>query len=210
MADAARAFAGIPPRATEAGVDTSMGPAEQNGQSVSGHSLTEASLDRLRLKLRYKVLYHLGRGCADVDDLVQETLARFLRAEQRQQIRNTEEFGAFLNGVCRNVILEYRRRVRREPNVDADYVVPDAGVRPEAEIFELRDAIDNGLRDLAERDRAILRSLYLEGREKDDICKQWGMTDAQFRVVLFRAKERFRRAWDARNVTKPAGPPPSE
>ena len=41
----------------------------------------------------------------------------------------------------------------------------------------------------------ILRSLYLEGKDKEDICREWGMTDAQFRVVLFRAKERFRRAY---------------
>jgi len=168
------------------------------------HSLTEPSLERLRLKLRYKVLYHLGRGCADVDDLVQETLARFFRAEQRHKIRNTEEFGAFLNGVCRNVILEYRRRIRREPQADSDGVIPETGVRPDAEIFELRDAIDDGLRELAERDRAILRALYLEGQDKDAICKQWEMTDSQFRVVLFRAKERFRRAWESRNVTKSA------
>ncbi len=60
----------------------------------------------------------------------------------------------------------------------------------------MRDAIDNGLAELAERDRAILRALYLEGKEKEDICREWGMTDAQFRVVLFRAKERFRRAYD--------------
>ncbi len=157
--------------------------------------LTEPSLDRLRLKLRYKVLYHLGHNCADVDDLVQETLARFLRAEQKQQIRNTEEFGAFVNGVCRNVILEYRRRVKREPMVDPDIPIPDAGIRPDAEIFEMRDAIDNGLKELAERDRVILRSLYLEGKEKEEICREWGMSDAQFRVVLFRAKERFRRVY---------------
>ena len=157
--------------------------------------LSEPSIERLRLKLRYKVLYHVGHGCADVDDLVQESLVRFFRAEQRQLIRNTEELGAFLNGVCRNVILEYRRRVKREPNIDPEMPLPDAGVRPEAEIFEMRDSIDNGLQELAERDRAILRSLYLEGREKEDICREWTMTDAQFRVVLFRAKERFRRAY---------------
>jgi RNA polymerase sigma-70 factor, ECF subfamily len=165
-------------------------------------SLTESSIDRLRMKLRYKVLYHLGHGCADVDDLVQETLVRFFRAEQRQQIRNTEEFGAFLNGVCRNVILEYRRRVRREPPIDPDVPIPDAGVRPDADVFELRDAIDNSLQELAERDRAVLRALYLEGLEKEEICKRWGMTDAQFRVVLFRAKERFRRVYSARAETK--------
>ena len=158
-------------------------------------ALTESAIDRLRLKLRYKVLYHLGHGCADVDDLVQESLARFFRAEQKQLIRNPEELGAFLNGVCRNVILEYRRRIRREPNIDPDMPIPDNGIRPDAEIFEMRDSIDNGLKELAERDRAILRSLYLEGREKEDICREWGMSDAQFRVVLFRAKERFRRVY---------------
>src|SRR5580698_4419137 len=159
-------------------------------------ALSESAIDRLRLKLRYKVLYHLGHGCADVDDLVQESLARFFRAEQRQLIRNPDELGAFLNGVCRNVILEYRRRIRREPPMDPDTPIVDAGSRPEAEIFEMRDAIDNGLQELAERDRAILRSLYLEGREKEEICKEWGMSDAQFRVVLFRAKERFRRVYN--------------
>ena len=157
--------------------------------------LNEPSLERLRLKLRYKVLYHVGHNCPDVDDLVQESLARFLRAEQRHQIRNTDEFGAFLNGVCRNVILEYRRRVRREPILDQDATIPDVGVRPESEVFEMRDAIDNGLAGLVERDRMILRSLYLEGKDKEDICKEWNMTDAQFRVVLFRAKERFRRVY---------------
>src|ERR1022692_359147 len=163
--------------------------------ALTESALTESAIDRLRLKLRYKVLYHLGHGCADVDDLVQESLARFFRAEQKQLIRNPEELGAFLNGVCRNVILEYRRRIRREPNIDPDMPIPDNGIRPDAEIFEMRDSIDNGLKELAERDRAILRSLYLEGREKEDICREWGMSDAQFRVVLFRAKERFRRVY---------------
>jgi len=165
----------------------------------------DPSTDRLRLKLRYKVLYHVGHNCPDVDDLVQETLVRFFRAEQAHTIRNnTEECGAFLNGVCRNVILEYRRRARREPLIDPELPIPDTGVRPDAEIFEMRDAIDNGLAELAERDRLILRSLYLEGKEKEDICKQWGMTDAQFRVVLFRAKERFRKVYTAELKRKSA------
>jgi DNA-directed RNA polymerase specialized sigma24 family protein len=171
--------------------------------SLTETSLTEPAIERLRLKLRYKVLYHLGHGCADVDDLVQESLARFFRAEQRHLIRNTDELGAFLNGVCRNVILEYRRRIRREPPVDPDVPIPEIGVRPATEIFEMRDAIDNGLQELAER--AILRSLYLEGREKDDICGEWGLSDAQFRVVLFRAKERFRRVYNMELKRNSAG-----
>ena len=155
----------------------------------------EPDLERLRLKLRYKVLYHVGSGCPDADDLVQETLTRFVKASQRNQIRNAEEFGAFVNGVCRNVILEYRRRARREPLADPDIPIRDAGVRPDAEIFEMRQAIDQGLAEMAERDRMILRRLYLEGKDKDEICREWNMSDAQFRVVLFRAKERFRKVY---------------
>ena len=128
--------------------------------------LTNPIIERLRLKLRYKVLYHVGHNCPDVDDLVQESLIRFIRAEQRQTIRNTEEIGPFLNGVCRNVILEYRRRVKREPILDPEMPIRDEGVRPEAEVLEMRDAIDNGLAELAERDRLVLRALYLEGKEK--------------------------------------------
>src|SRR5579884_1229758 len=113
--------------------------------------ITEDSLERLRLKLRYKVLYHVGHNCPDVDDLVQETIARFLRASRNGQIRNTEEFGAFVNGVCRNVILEYRRRNRREPIADDESQLPEQSIRPEAYIIDMRDAIDTGLAELAER-----------------------------------------------------------
>jgi len=161
----------------------------------SHESDNQPAVERLRLKLRYKVLYHVGHGCPDVDDIVQESLLRFLRAEQRQSIRNTAELGAFLNGVCRNVILEYRRRTRREPMADPDIPIPDPGSRPEADVLEMRDAIDHSLAELAERDRSILRDLYLEGKDKEEICAERGMTDAQFRVVLFRAKERFRRLY---------------
>ncbi len=74
----------------------------------------------------------------------------------------------------------------------------------------MRDAIDNSLAELAERDRSILRALYLEGKDKEEICQERGMTDAQFRVVLFRAKERFRRLYEpemkrAANEMKRAG-----
>ena len=96
------------------------------------------------------------------------------------------------------MILEYRRRRNREPLHDNESPIPEIPVQPEANTFELREAIDAGLAELAERDRIILRALYLEGKDKDDICLEWKMTDAQFRVVLFRAKERFRRIYAPR------------
>jgi len=77
-------------------------------------SLLGEDLEVLRPKLRLKICYEVGFLCPDVDDLVQETLARFLVASRNEQVRNPEAAGAFLNGVCRNVILEYRRRASRD------------------------------------------------------------------------------------------------
>jgi len=59
-------------------------------------------------------------------------------------------------------------------------------------LFELRQAITHGLEQLAERDRRILRAFYLEEKSKEEILKETGLTDENFRVVLCRAKERFR------------------
>jgi len=73
--------------------------------------LTEIDIDRLCLKLRFKIVYHLGQNCVDVDDVVQESLSRFFRVGQLQMIRDSEELGAYLNVVCRNVILEYRQKM---------------------------------------------------------------------------------------------------
>jgi RNA polymerase sigma factor (sigma-70 family) len=88
--------------------------------------------------------------------------------------------------------LEYRRRnMRDEPMPEVVPEPPRKGIA-EADLFELREAIAQGLEQLSERDRRVLRSFYLEEKSKEEILEQMGMTDENFRVVLCRAKERFR------------------
>ena len=67
-------------------------------------------LDRLRLKLRYKIVYHLGLTCHDVDHLVDETFARVFEDHRLEHIFELSEFATLLNGVCAETIREYRSR----------------------------------------------------------------------------------------------------
>jgi len=143
----------------------------------------------------------VGGVCPDVEDLVQETLVRFLRLAEDEKIRNPHNLGAFLNGVCNNVILEYRRRLWREEPYEPEFCGDRQAVGPEAERMEVREAINAGLAELSDRDHAILRSFYLEERTREEICQALGIADAQFRVALFRAKERFRKIY--RESVKP-------
>jgi RNA polymerase sigma-70 factor (ECF subfamily) len=154
--------------------------------------LPEEELDKLRPKVRFKVCHEVGFYCPDVDDIVQETLARFLVASRKNKIQNPAATGAFLNGICRNVISEYRRRNMRDEPMPELVPEPPGKAIPESDLFELRQAIGRGLEQLSERDRQVLRGFYLEEKSKEEILQQTGMTDENFRVVLCRAKERFR------------------
>jgi RNA polymerase sigma-70 factor, ECF subfamily len=152
-------------------------------------------LDKLRPKLRFKVGYAVGFLCPDIDDIVQETMARFLVASRAEKVRNPEASAAFLNGICRNVISEYRRRSRRdEPMPETVPDLPDRALS-DSDRFAYREAIIKGMEQLPDRDRKILRAFYLEEKTKEEVLRLTGLTEENFRVVLCRAKERFRKIY---------------
>lgn len=154
--------------------------------------LDPGDLEKYRVKLRYKVCYHLGSSCPEVEDIVQETMVRFLSALQNEKMRNPESLAAFLSGICNNVIHEYKRRMWREPVSDPDLAPSMGPADIEVDWAELRQAIGLVMVQLSSRDREILRAFYLEEKDKSEICRVTGLTEPQFRVALFRAKERFR------------------
>jgi len=45
---------------------------------------------------------------------------------------------------------------------------------------------------MKERDRELLRAIFLEEKEKDEICREFGVGREYLRVLLHRAKECFR------------------
>ena len=158
-------------------------------------NLPDLEIEKLGTKLRYKVRFELGFGCPDIDDLTQESLKRFLDAFQADRIRTPEAAGAFLNGICRNVISEYRRRLFRDLPMPEVPPEPPPKRLPPTEVFELREAVANGIRQLSPRDQQVLRAFYLEERPVEEILELTGLTHGNFRVVLCRAKERFRQIY---------------
>ncbi len=154
--------------------------------------LREDEIEKLRPRVRFRIAYQVGFACPDIDDMVQDTLTRFLLAVREERVREAAAVGAFLNGICRNVVFEYRRRMLRdEPMPEIMPETPDQRISG-AEQFEIRDAILLGLAQLSQRDRQILHALYIEEKTKDEILVDFGLSYEQFRVVLCRAKERFR------------------
>ncbi len=100
-----------------------------------------------------------------------------------------------MNSVCKNVLLEYYRSLSRTQQVDMDALeVPDGRTDLERSVLqqEGRKVVAEVLAQLSARDRSCLRALFLEERDKDEVCQRFGVERAYLRVLVHRAKNSFR------------------
>jgi len=139
-----------------------------------------------------------------VDDIRQETLTRVIAILRRDGgIRQPERFGAFVNSICMNVLRENRRDLYRTQALQPDHLDspgPDRVLDIERSLIsrEIKEKVREILAEMKERDRNLLRALFLEERGKDEICRQFGVDREYLRVLLHRAKGRFRSIFDQR------------
>jgi len=161
----------------------------------------------LLIKLRSRL-----RNLQAIDDVRQEVFVRVFRALRSPDgLRDGRKLGAFVNAVCNNVLLEsYRAGARTEALEDEHSDVPDpAGGADEALLTgEMRMIVRRVLERMQPKDAQLLRALFLEERDKDEICRAFGVDRNYLRVLLHRAKEKFRTEYLQPNVL--AFPKPSE
>jgi len=143
-----------------------------------------------------------------VDDVRQETFTRVIAILRRDGgIRQPECFGAFVNSICKNVLRENTRDSYRTQALQPDHLEspePNKVVDIEGELIseETKQKVREILTDMKQRDRDLIRAMFLEEKDKDEICREFGVDREYLRVLLHRAKGRFRLTFD-RQPTKP-------
>lgn len=150
--------------------------------------------DLLSIKLRSRV-----RSPHLIEEIRQETFLRVLLIVRRDGIAHPERLGAFVNSVCNNVVLEmFRHEGRSTPMPESAPEVADEGPSPESVFYarQRKSLVQKILERLPEKDRELLRQTFLEERDKDEICRVFQVDRDYLRVLLHRAKARFRAALD--------------
>jgi len=121
----------------------------------------------------------------------------FLRSDKSMD--HPERLGAYVHSVSINVMMELLRASTRHPAMpeDAHHLV-DRSMNPEGDVVtrERKDMVRNILEELPEKDRGILRAVFLEDIDKADVCKRFDVNRDYLRVLVHRAKIRFRAALD--------------
>ena len=162
----------------------------QKHPSVEGH-FTEYFCRFLVLKLRSRL-----RSREDCEDVLQETLLRVLcRIHSQSGLEHPERLGLFVNAVCNNVLREQLRLEARYVQVPEGTVEPVAnGVDPDAPLIthERKQQVKQVLTKLSQKDRELLRMVFLDEADKSEACQRLGVDPGYLRVLIHRAKVRFR------------------
>ncbi len=143
------------------------------------------------------------------EDLIQETFLRVLVTLRADGLKSAPSLGAFVDSVCNNVLLEYYRSDKRTTGLSEDFAGPSNGrSNPEEAMvsWQKQKQVESILNDLRPKDRELLRRLFFEEQDKDQICREFGVDREYLRVLLHRAKCRFRALLGAeKSQSEPAG-----
>lgn len=145
----------------------------------------------IQLKLRRRV-----RTRQLLEDIQQETLCRVLKTLRNPDgLRDARKLGAFVCAVCHHVTLELSRSENRYEPSERDFDdQAAAGQDPDAALIneQRRRQVSKILDKLEERDRKLLRAVFLDELTAPEVCRRFDVQPDYLRVLIFRAKARFR------------------
>lgn len=135
----------------------------------------------------------------DTDEAFQETMIRVFQGLFR--FNGQFALQPWIARIATNVSLDQLRSRARRPQLDDDSLEThdreDDGDTPDQLVERLleRDLVLAVLADLPESHRRALVLRELEGRSHKEIAETMGMTPAQAKALIHRAKGSFRRSW---------------
>jgi RNA polymerase sigma-70 factor (ECF subfamily) len=158
----------------------------------------------IQLKLRSRL--HSPQA---IEDVRQETFTRVFAALRGGKIRQPDRLGAFVNSMCNNVLLEHYRASSRDSSLDdeeqQDFPATNVDVLGAVAAKQMGEKIREILEEMPERDRRLLREIFLEERDKDDVCHDFGVDREYLRVLLHRAKQSFKSLYLKHVAARPPG-----
>lgn len=154
--------------------------------------------ERMQMKMRSR------RFRGDADDVQQEVFFRVYRGVcSGEGIRDGTRFGAYVNTVHEYVMQERFRANGRTEELGDEHDVPDKAESMEQVLLsrEEQTIVRDVLKRLPRRDRDLLTALFLEERDKDEICREFSVDKNYLRVLLHRARDKFRSEYGSKDAT---------
>ncbi|MHC4192782.1 MAG: RNA polymerase sigma factor [Planctomycetota bacterium] len=121
----------------------------------------------------------------DAEDVAQQALLKGFT--DIEQLRDSEQFGAWIGRIARNLCIDFLRRRKRERNAFAKRT--EAGENNSSVYPELQDA----LAKLPRRHRLALMLYYFDGRSTENIAETLQISRAAVYARMSRARKSLRK-----------------
>lgn len=156
-----------------------------------------AVLDETTLCRRYapavRTFWRRRLRGAEVDELCQETMVRFVQALRRGAISDPERVGGFVLGICRNLAREGARVAERRAELMTEFSDALASLQDQPELARYQLAqLEDCLSQITQRSRDVIRYAYVDGHSAAEIGERLAMTESNVRVVRHRTLEALR------------------
>jgi RNA polymerase sigma factor (sigma-70 family) len=144
--------------------------------------------------IRFYMCRHLGNQ--ELDDRMHDSYLIVVQAIQSGVLRDPERLMGFVRTVVRRQVAAHIEEAVQMRKEHADYEVgsrvPDRTRSPEEEAIEAQrqETLSKVLAETERRDREILTRFYLYDQDQDQICREMGLSQTQFRLLKSRAKSR--------------------
>ena len=136
-------------------------------------------------------------GPQDLDDRVHDVFLTITQSIQSGELREPERLMGYVRTVVRRqVAARIDANVharRRQTSLEDGVVLRDHSPDPERLAIQGQntEVALRILNSIAKRDRDVLVRFYLNEQPADQICREMGLTETQFRLIKSRAKARF-------------------
>jgi RNA polymerase sigma-70 factor, ECF subfamily len=145
--------------------------------------------------VRFQLYRQLGPQ--DLDDRVHDVFLIIMQSIQRGDLREPERLMGYVRTVVRRQVaahIDLTVQARRN-QTELEYGMVLSDRRPSAE-HRLIDQQHHELalrvlNSLHQREREVLVRFYLKEQKAEQICREMGLTETQFRLTKSRAKARF-------------------
>jgi RNA polymerase sigma-70 factor, ECF subfamily len=147
----------------------------------------------LQLKLRSRL-----QSPQAIEDVSQETFARVLSVLRKDGgLRQPDRLGAFVNTVCNHVLSEhYRSSGSNNESLDVEgrpeLPATGASALDIVSSRQIKQKVREILVNLPVRDRSLLKAVFLDERDRDEVCEEFQVDREYLRVLLHRAKQEFK------------------
>lgn len=144
----------------------------------------------LEARLRYKLRNHDA-----IEDIRNETFYRVFRLVDGGRIREPEQLGSFVRGVCDRVAHESRRKNHyHEPLAAAVHEPADCQPHPDQILLdsERKSLLWHAVMRLPAADRRLIVELHRDGRDRSEMARERGIGTTGLNVRLCRALKRLR------------------